>query len=84
MEKQRIGVGTFARGGPNAPRPGPAPADREPDRIAHCECGAKLAGASEQELFAAAERHVARCHPQLLGALRLDVVRQMAENLAGR
>jgi hypothetical protein len=50
-------------------------------QIAYCECGAQFAGSNRQELFAAAERHLARHHPQLLGALELDVVSQMAEAL---
>jgi hypothetical protein len=52
-------------------------------RIAHCECGARLAGDSEQELFEAAQRHLAHHHPQLLGALGRDVVIQMAEDVGG-
>lgn len=35
-------------------------------RVAHCDCGAGLAGASEKELFEAAQQHVALAHPQLL------------------
>jgi hypothetical protein len=35
-------------------------------RIAYCECGARLAGGSEHELFDVAERHIARDHPQWL------------------
>jgi hypothetical protein len=50
-------------------------------RIAYCECGAQLAGDSKEELFAAAQRHIAHHHPQLLGALELDVVNQMAETV---
>ena len=45
--------------------------------------GARLAGDSEQELFEAAERHLAHHHPQLLGALGRDVVIQMAEDVGG-
>jgi hypothetical protein len=52
-------------------------------RIAYCECGARLAGDSEQELFEAAERHLAHHHPQLLGALGRDMVIQMAEDVGG-
>jgi hypothetical protein len=52
-------------------------------RVARCECGALLVGDSEQELYEAAELHLARHHPQLLGALELDVVSQMAENVGG-
>jgi hypothetical protein len=53
-------------------------------RIAYCECGAQLAGDSERELFDAAQRHLAHHHPQLLGALGLDVVQQMAEDVGGQ
>ena len=53
-------------------------------RIAYCECGAQLAGGTEQELFDAAERHLAHRHPELLGALGLEVVQQMAENVRGQ
>ena len=52
-------------------------------QVAYCECGAQFAGSSRQELFAAAERHLAHHHPQLLGALELDVISQMAEELPG-
>ncbi len=52
-------------------------------RIAFCECGAQLAGESEQELFDAVQRHLAHHHPQLLGALELDTVHQMAEDVVG-
>ena len=50
-------------------------------RIAKCECGAQLAGGTDQELFEAVERHLAHHHPQLLGALEPDVVFQMAEDV---
>jgi hypothetical protein len=52
-------------------------------RIAHCECGARLAGYSDAELFDAVERHLAHHHPQLLGALEPEVVFQMAEDVGG-
>ena len=52
-------------------------------RIAFCECGAQLSGESEQELFDAAQRHLAHHHPQLLGALELETVHQMAEDVGG-
>ena len=52
-------------------------------RVAYCECGAQLAGGSEQELFDATQRHLAHHHPRLLGALGLDVVQQMAEERPG-
>jgi hypothetical protein len=52
-------------------------------RIAYCECGARLQGDSEQELFDAAQAHLAHHHPELLGAVGLDVVLQMAEERPG-
>ncbi len=57
--------------------------DERHRRIAYCECGAQLAGGSKQELFEAAQRHIAHHHPQLLGALELDVLMQMAEDVGG-
>jgi hypothetical protein len=50
-------------------------------RIAHCECGAQLAGGSDQELYEAVQQHLAHHHPQLLGALEPEVVVQMAEDV---
>jgi hypothetical protein len=52
-------------------------------RIAYCECGAQLAGASDEELFDAVQQHLAHHHPQLLGALEPEVVFQMAEAVGG-
>ena len=52
-------------------------------RIAQCECGAALAGASDDELFDAVQKHLAQHHPQLLGALEPEVVFQMAEAVGG-
>jgi hypothetical protein len=52
-------------------------------RIAYCECGAALQGGSEQEFFDAAQAHLAHHHPELLGAVGLDVVQQMAEERPG-
>jgi len=52
-----------------------------PRRIANCECGAHLVGASDIELFDAMQQHLAHHHPQLLGALEPDLVWQMAENV---
>lgn len=52
-------------------------------RTAFCECGAQLTGDSEQELFDAAQRHLAHHHPQLLGALEREMVSHMAEDIWG-
>jgi hypothetical protein len=59
------------------------PISEQHSRIAYCECGAQLVGDSEQELFDAAQAHLAHHHPQLLGAVGLDVVQQMAEERPG-
>ena len=59
------------------------PINEQHSRIAYCECGAQLVGDSELELFDAAQRHLAHHHPQLLGALGLDEVQQMAEDVRG-
>ena len=53
-------------------------------RTAVCECGAQLAGGSQQELFEAAQRHLAHHHPQLLGALEPEMVSAMAEEVGGQ
>jgi hypothetical protein len=52
-------------------------------QVAVCECGAQLVGDTREALFEAAERHVAHHHPELMGALELDVVMQMAEDVGG-
>lgn len=52
-------------------------------RTAFCECGAQLAGDSEQDLFDAVQRHLALHHPRLLGALGAETVNQMAEDAGG-
>lgn len=57
--------------------------DEQHSRIAFCECGAQLWGRSEQELFDATQAHLAQHHPELLGAVGLDVVAQMSEERPG-
>jgi hypothetical protein len=59
-------------------------AERRHRRIASCECGAQFESGSEQELFEAAQQHVAHHHPDLGGALELDVLLHMAEDVGGR
>jgi hypothetical protein len=59
------------------------PVNGEPSRIAYCECGAQLAGATEKELFDATQAHLAHHHPELVGAIELSVVAQMAEGRPG-
>jgi hypothetical protein len=59
------------------------PVSEQHRRFAFCECGAQLAGNSQDELFEAAQAHLAHHHPELLGAVGLDVVQQMAEERPG-
>ena len=59
------------------------PVNEQHSRTAFCECGAQLAGNSEDELFEAAQAHLAHHHPELLGAVGSDVVAQMAEERPG-
>jgi hypothetical protein len=59
------------------------PVNEQHSRIAFCDCGAQLAGDSQDELFEAAQAHLAHHHPELLGAVGLDVVQQMAEERPG-
>ena len=59
------------------------PINEQHSRIAYCECGAQLAGNIRRSLFEAAQAHLAHHHPQLLGAVGLDVVQQMAEERPG-
>lgn len=42
-----------------------------------------LEGDSEGGLYEAVQLHLAQHHPQLLGAMGLDVVLQMAEDVGG-
>jgi hypothetical protein len=60
-----------------------SPINEEHSRIAYCECGAQLEGDSGGQLFDAAQAHLAHHHPELLGAVGLEVVRQMAEERPG-
>ena len=53
----------------------------EGQRVVVCECGAQLAGHTDELLFEAVEEHLARHHPELLGALEPEVVVQMAEDV---
>ncbi|MHB1835948.1 MAG: hypothetical protein ACYCXW_13370 [Solirubrobacteraceae bacterium] len=57
--------------------------DVQQSRTAVCECGALLRGGTAEELFEAAQAHLAHHHPELLGAVGLDVVAQMAEERPG-
>lgn len=59
------------------------PINGEHRRTAYCECGARLAGDTDEELFDVAQAHLAHHHPQLLGAVGPDVLQQMAEERPG-
>ena len=47
--------------------------------IVNCGCGEVIRTATEDELVAAVERHVARDHPELVGKLGRDDILAMAE-----
>jgi hypothetical protein len=47
-------------------------------RVAYCECGARLAGGSERELFEVAERHIAGQHPGWLPTRRASSLSALA------
>ncbi len=53
------------------------------ERIAYCECGARLAGVTAQELFDAAERHVARHHPQWVPARKTSSLSHLVPDGGG-
>ena len=74
---------THALGTPREKQPTKMAAIADQRRVARCECGALLIGDSESELYEAAQLHLARDHPQLLGALGIQVVTEMAERVGG-
>jgi len=47
--------------------------------LINCECGEVVRGADEDELVAAAEAHVGRDHPELVGKLGRDDILGMSE-----
>lgn len=77
------GLGNAHEEESNHPDNGNMASVAEHRRVARCECGALLVGDSQQALYEAVQLHLARHHPQLLGALGLEVVAQMAENVGG-
>ena len=52
-------------------------------RIAYCECGARLAGGSAEELLDAAERHIACRHPQWVPARGTSSLSDLVPDLDG-
>jgi hypothetical protein len=47
--------------------------------VINCECGQVVRGETEQELLAAAEEHVDRDHPELVGKISREDLLAMAE-----
>jgi predicted small metal-binding protein len=47
--------------------------------VINCECGQVVRGATEDELLAAAEEHVERDHPELVGKISREDLLAMAE-----
>jgi predicted small metal-binding protein len=48
-------------------------------KLINCECGQVVRGESDDELVAAAEAHIHRDHPELVGKLSRDDILGMAE-----
>lgn len=51
--------------------------------VINCECGLTCRGESEAEVLAAAERHVAEDHPELVGRVSREDLRGMMERVDG-
>ncbi len=47
--------------------------------LINCECGQVVRGETDEELLDAAEEHVARDHPELVGKISRDDLLAMAE-----
>jgi len=48
-------------------------------KLINCECGEVVRGETDDELVAAAEKHIGRDHPDLVGKLSREDVLGMAE-----
>jgi hypothetical protein len=48
-------------------------------KLINCECGQVVRGATDDELVAAAEAHIGRDHPELVGKVTRDDLLGMAE-----
>jgi hypothetical protein len=48
-------------------------------KVINCECGQVVRGETDNELIAAAEAHVNRDHPELVGKITRDDLLAMAE-----
>ncbi len=50
-------------------------------KLINCECGQVVRGETDEELLAAAEEHVNRDHPELVGKITRDDLLGMAEEV---
>lgn len=50
-------------------------------RVLRCECGYVSRGETDDELVAAAERHIATDHPDLVGSVSRDDLLAMTEEV---
>lgn len=48
-------------------------------RVINCDCGLTCRGDSDEELLTAAEAHIARDHPDLVGRISREDLLAMAE-----
>lgn len=48
-------------------------------KLINCECGQVVRGETDDELVAAAEAHIERDHPELVGRMSRDDILGMAE-----
>jgi len=50
-------------------------------KVINCDCGAVISGETDDELVAAAERHVREAHPDLAGKISREDFLDMAEEV---
>jgi predicted small metal-binding protein len=53
--------------------------ERPVAKLINCECGYVVRGQTDDELLAAAEEHINRDHPELVGKVSRDDLLAMAE-----
>ena len=49
-------------------------------KLINCECGQVVRGESDEELLRAAEQHIARDHPELVGKVTREDLLAMSES----
>jgi len=49
-------------------------------KLINCECGQVVRGETDEEVVAAAEAHIVRDHPELVGKVTSDDLLAMAED----